>query len=168
MPDRPSRLWKSMSAEQRVAAADAFWNEDQADIQLQHMEAIVAIARRLNFRPKSVQALPLERKTKMLAQMSEVSDSIATRALISYHFKTKRDLMSAFLDAVGITHENGMIAEESVAPPPADKLAAAIKTVKGTFAPADVDLYMRTLATLDGDTWVGMESALQASNISIA
>src|SRR4030095_7862402 len=138
MPDRPSRLWKTMSAEQRIAAADAFWNEDQADIQLQHMEAIVAIARRLNFRPKSVQALPLERKTRMLAQMSDVSDSIATRALISYHFRTKRDLMGAFLDAVGITHETGMIAEESVSPPPSDKLASAIKQVRNTFPPGDV------------------------------
>lgn len=160
MPDRPSRLWKNMSAEQRQTAAEAFWLEDQADIQMQHMEAIVAIARRMNFRPKSVQALALERKAKMLAQMSDVSDSIATRALISYHFRSKRDLMGAFLDAVGISHENGMIAEETVAPPPADKLTAAIKQVRSTFAPADVDLYMRTLSSLDGDTWAGMDAAL--------
>ena len=163
MSERPSRLWKTMTAEQRTAAADAFWKEDQADIQMQHMEAIVTIARRMNFRPKSVQALPLERKSKMLAQMVDVSDSIATRALISYHFQTKRDLMAAFLDAVGITHENGMIAEESVPPPPADKLAAAIKDVRTKFPQTDVDLYLHTLATLDGDTWAGMDEAMAAT-----
>jgi hypothetical protein len=152
-----------MNAEQRLAAADAFWHEDQADIQMQHMEAIVAIARRMNFRPKSVQALATERKAKMLSQMQEVSDSIATRALISYHFKAKRDLMGAFLDAVGITHENGMIAEESVPAPPADKLTSAIKKVRETFPQSDVDLYMRTLATLDGDTWSGMDAAMAAA-----
>ena len=152
-----------MTAEQRSAAAEAFWKEDQADIQMQHMEAIVAIARRMNFRPKSVQALPLERKSKMLAQMADVSDSIATRALISYHFQAKRDLMGAFLDAVGITHENGMIAEESVPSPPAAKLTAAIKQVRTAFPQADVDLYMHTLATLDGDTWAGMDEALAAA-----
>jgi hypothetical protein len=152
-----------MSADQRLTAAEAFWNEEQADIQLQHMEAIVAIARRMNFRPKSVQALSTERKSKMLAQMSDVSDSIATRALISYHFKAKRDLMGAFLDAVGITHENGTIAEESVPPPAADKLVSAIKDVRTKFPQADVDLYMHTLATLDGDTWAGMDEALAAA-----
>lgn len=152
-----------MNADQRLVAADAFWHEDQADIQLQHMEAIVAIARRMNFRPKSVHALAIERKAKMLAQMQEVSDSIATRALISYHFKAKRDLMGAFLDAVGIAHENGMIAEESVPAPPADKLTAAIKKVRETFPQHDVDLYMRTLATLDGDTWAGMDEAMAAA-----
>ena len=160
MPDRPSRLWKAMTAEQRVAASDAFWNEDQADIQMQHMEAIIAIARRMNFRPKSVQSLPLERKSKMLAQLGDVSDSIATRALISYHFQNKRDLMGAFLDAVGIAHENGMIAEESVPPPPSEKLAAAIKQVRSSFPQDDVDLYLRTLSALDGETWVGMDEAM--------
>ena len=152
-----------MTADQRLAAADAFWHEDQADIQMQHMEAIVSIARRMNFRPKSVQALSIERKAKMLAQMPEISDSIATRALISYHFKVKRDLMGAFLDAVGITHENGMIAEESVPAPPADKLASAIKKVRETFSRQDVDLYLHTLATLDGDTWAGMDEAMAAA-----
>jgi len=164
MPDRPSRLWKTMTADQRSAAADAFWNEDQADIQMQHMEAIVSIARRMNFRPKSVQALPLERKAKMLAQMGEVSDSIATRALISYHFTTKRDLMGAFLDAVGIPHDKGTIAEESGPPPPADKLAAAIKQVRANFPAADVDLYLRTLSALDGETWAGMDEAIGATS----
>ena len=163
MPDRPSRLWKALTAEQRSAAAEAFWKEDRADIQMQHMEAIVAIARRMNFRPKSVQSLPLERKSKMLAQMADVSDSIATRALISYHFQTKRDLMGAFLDAVGIAHENGMIAEESVPAPPAEKLAAAVKQVRSTFPPADVDLYLRTISSLDGETWAGMDEALSTT-----
>jgi hypothetical protein len=149
-----------MSAEQRLAAADAFWREDQADIQMQHVDAIVSIARRLNFRAKSVQALPVERRAKLLAQMSDVSDAVATRALISYHFTAKRDLMAAFLDALGIAHENGVISEEAVAAPPRAKLVEAIGRVRQTFPPADVDLYLRTLATLDGDTWAEVDSAL--------
>jgi len=43
-------------------------------------------------------ALPIDRRTKLLAQMSDVSDAVATRALIAYHFTTRRDLMAAFLD----------------------------------------------------------------------
>lgn len=149
-----------MSAEQRLAAANAFWREDEADIQLQHVEVIVSIARRLNFRPKSVQALPVERRTKLLAQLSDVSDAVATRALISYHFTAKRDLMAAFLDALGIAHENGMIGEESVAPPARAQLVAAIGRLRSAFPPADADLYLRTLAALDGDTWVELDAAL--------
>jgi hypothetical protein len=160
MPVRPSRLWKDMPPEKRLIAADAFWREEQADIQMQHVDAIVSIARRLNFRPKSVQALPIERRAKHLAQMSDVSDAVATRALISYHFTAKRDLMGAFLDALGIAHDNGLIGEESVPPPARERLKAAIVSLRSGFPQEDVDLYLRTLAVLDGDTWAELDAAL--------
>src|SRR4030095_3896536 len=49
MSDRPSKIWKEMPLDKRVQAADAFWrDEESADIQAQHVEAIVTIARRLN------------------------------------------------------------------------------------------------------------------------
>lgn len=153
-----------MNPEQRLAAAGAFWHEDQADVEMQHMEAVVTIARRLNFRPKSVHALPVERRTKLLAQLGDVSDSVATRALISYHFTARRDLMAAFLDALGIAHENGLISDDSVAPPDRAKLLAGIAALRSKFGKSDVDLYLRTLATLDGDTWAELEGALESES----
>ena len=42
-----------MPLDKRIQAAEAFWrDEESADIQAQHVEAIVTIARRLNFRPE--------------------------------------------------------------------------------------------------------------------
>jgi hypothetical protein len=72
-----------------------------------------------------VQALPVERRAKQLAQINEVSDALATRALIAYHFATQRPLMTTFLDALGLAHENGLITAEDVAPPDRERLAAA-------------------------------------------
>ena len=152
-----------MTPENRLAAAEAFWRDDESEAGMQHAEAVVSIARRLNFRPKSVQALPVERRAKHLAHLPEISDGIATRALIAYHFSARRDLMSAFLDALGIAHENGLIQDESVTPPSRDKLVEAISHVRRTFAPADVNLYLQTLAALDGDTWAEAEAALAAA-----
>src|SRR5262245_60379571 len=109
MIDRPSRLWKDMPVEKRVLAAEAFWrDEDSPDIDVQHMEAVLALAKRLNFRVRSIQALAIERLARHLAQMGDVTDSIASRALIAYHFTSQRPLMAAFLDALGIAHENGL------------------------------------------------------------
>ena len=149
-----------MPVEKRLVAADAFWRDDQGDIALQHMDALTSIARRLNFRAKSVQALSIDRKAKHLSQMSDVSDAVATRALIAYHFTAKRELMAAFLDALGIAHENGLINEETVPAPPKEKLVAAISTLKTSFPADEVDLYLRTLSTLDGDTWGGVDAAM--------
>jgi hypothetical protein len=164
MPDRPARLWKDMTPAQRLAAAEAFWIDDAEDIQTQHIEALVLLARRLNFRAKSVQALSVERRTKYLAQMNEVSDAVATRALIAYHFRAHRPLMAAFLDGVGITHDNGLITQEDVAPPDADRLAAAVAATREAFPAEDVTFYLRTLVTLDGETWVNLEGLLPAKD----
>ena len=164
MPDRPSDLWKGMPPDKRVQAADAFWRDSESpDIREQHVEAAASLARRLKFRPKSIQSLPIERRAKQLAQLPDVSESVATRALIAYHFTAQRPLMGAFLDALGIAHENGLITAEDVPPPDAAAIGAAASAVRAAFPPEDVDLYLRTLAALDGDTWSNIDAALAAS-----
>ena len=150
-----------MPAEKRLQAAEAFWRDSESpDIAMQHMEATVALARRLNFRPQSLQKLPVERRARHLAQMTDVSDGIATRALIAYHFTAQRPLMAAFLDALGIAHENGLISEEDVAPPAGDRIKAAVEAVRSTHAAVDIDLYLRTLVALDGGTWANLAAQL--------
>ena len=164
MSDRPSALWKRLPADKRVVAADAFWRDtDSPDIAAQHVEALGMLARKLNFRAKSVQALSPDRRAKYLAQLVDVSDAIATRALIAYHFAHQRPLMAAFLDALGISHEDGLITADELAPPEGDRVASAAAAVKDRFPAEDVDLYLRTLSTLDGDTWGQIDRLLAPS-----
>lgn len=161
MPDRPSRLWKEMPVEKRVMAADAFWrDEDSPDIRVQQMEAVVALARRLNFRTRSIMAMPVDRRAKQLAQMADVTDGVATRALIAYHFSHQRPLMAAFLDALGIAHDQGLITEEDVRAPERERLKTAVAAVRTGFPSDDANLYFRTLVALDAETWSNMENAL--------
>src|SRR5580765_7076677 len=154
----PSQLWKSLPLDRRIALADAFWREQGDDAQMQQIEAIGALARRLNFRVRSIQALPVERRARQLAQMGDVSEAIATRALISYHMAAQRPLMSAFLDALGIAHDNGVINAEQVPKPDSAKLAAAIAHVKTSFPADDVSLYLKTLEIVDAETWGDLPS----------
>jgi hypothetical protein len=160
MADRPSRMWKDLPPDLRLTAATAFWADDDDAAAVAQFEAIATIARRLNFRPKSVRALPPERRAKQLAQMPDVSDAVASRALVAYHFTAQRPLMSAFLDALGIAHENGLIKEDEVAPPDAAKVAAAVKAVRGAFPADAVTLYLKTLVSIDPDTWAALDSQL--------
>jgi hypothetical protein len=163
MPDRPSHLWKTLPPEQRLAAATAFWADDDEAAEVAQLEAQLALARRLNFRAKSIRALPAERRARHLAQMNDVSESVASRLLVSYHFAERRPLMSAFLDALGVAHDNGLITEESMTPPDADKVRAAVAKVRESFTEDDVQLYLRTLAALDEETWAGLHSDPGAS-----
>jgi hypothetical protein len=164
MSDRPSQIWRDMPVEKRVAAAVAFWRDTESpEIAVQHAEAVGLLARRLNFRVRSLQTLPVERRAKHLAQMGDLPDSIATRALIAYHFDLQRPLMAAFLDALGIAHEDGLITGEELGQPSVDALASAVQAIRPLYPSDDVDVYLRTLATLDGDTWTHLESVLTHS-----
>lgn len=150
-----------MPVEKRVLAAEAFWRDRESpEVDVQHMEAVSALAKRLNFRARSVLALPIERRARHLAQLGEVGDTIASRALIAYHFSHQRPLMAAFLDALGIAHDNGLITEEDVAAPDEGRLAQAVAALRAAHDPADVDVYLRTLVALDSGTWANLGTVL--------
>ena len=148
---RPSRLWRRLPLDRRMDAAALFWEDEHSDEQ--QMEAVASIATHMKFRPRSVIALPPERRAKYLAQLPAVSDAIAARALVSYHLERQRPMMAAFLDSLGIPHEDGLISEESVPKPDPEKLEAAAAELTTKFDPADVSVYLSTLVSQDPETW---------------
>ena len=148
---RPSKLWRRLPLERRVDAADLFWNDEHsAD---QQMEAVSSIATHMKFRPRSVLALAPERRAKYLAQLPNVTDAVAARALVSYHLERQRPMMGAFLDLLGITHENGLIADENLPKPEPAKVREAAKELATKFPPDEVSLYLATLVSQDPETW---------------
>lgn len=148
---RPSRLWRRMPVERRTDAAHLFWaDEHSAD---QQLEAVASIANQMKFRPRSVVGLPPDKKAKYLASLPNVTDSVAARALVNYHLERQRPMMSAFLDLLGISHDNGLITDESVKKPDAEVLKRAAAELAAKFPAEDVALYLGTLVSQDPDTW---------------
>jgi len=156
---RPSRLWKQMSSDRRVAAAELFWADDQSTEQ--QLEAVAALATHMKFRAKSVIGLPIEKKAKYLSTLPNVSDAVAARALVNYHLERQRPMMGAFLDSLGIAHENGLISEENVTKPDPEKLRTAAADLATKYPQADVSLYLRTLVSQDPDTWGSLADSIQ-------
>jgi hypothetical protein len=154
----PSRLWKRMTVDQRTRAARAFWADpDATDDQVQ---AALLIAQQKKFRPKTVIALDLDRKARHLATLGAVPDQIAGRALIVYHLAEHRPMMGAFLDALGIAHENGLIKEDDVKPA-AEKIAPAAAQIASQFPAEDVNIYLSTLLAQDAETWGAIKDVPQ-------
>jgi hypothetical protein len=156
---RPIRVWKRMTAEQRMAAAEPFWADEQSTDQ--QIEAVTLIASHMKFRTKSVVGLPPEKRVKYLATLPTISDAIVARALVSYHLERQRPMMAAFLDELGITHEDGLIADETVPAPSPEKLSAAATSLAEKFPVEDIRLYFATLVSQDPDTWGGLADELQ-------
>jgi hypothetical protein len=154
----PSRLWKHLTLDQRTRIAHAFWADEEAtDDQVQ---AALLIAQQKKFRPKTVIGLDVERKARHLATLGSLPEQIAARALIVYHLAEQRPLMGAFLDAVGIAHENGLIQDEEVKPD-AEKIGPAADQIAKEFPRDDVRIYFSTLICQDPDTWAGLASRVK-------
>jgi len=157
---RPSKLWRRMPLDRRVEAASLFWaDEHSAD---QQMEAVASLATHMKFRARSVVGLPLDKKARYLASLPNVSDSVAARALVNYHLDRQRPMMGAFLDLLGIPHENGLITEETVAKPETQKLRRGAAELATKFPAEDVSLYLATLVSQDPDTWGGLAELPEA------
>jgi len=158
---RPSRLWKRMAADKRLDAAELFWSDEQSTDQ--QIEAVAALAAHMKFRTKSVLGLPVDRKAKYLSSLPNISDSIAARALVNYHLARQRPMMGAFLDLLGITHEEGLIAEENVTAPDAEKIREAAAELASRYPADDVALYFSTLVSQDPDTWMPLTELPQTA-----
>jgi hypothetical protein len=155
---QPIELWKGLSVEQKLQAAEAFWNDP--DGQEQQVEAVGLLAQQLKARQKFVQRLPVERKARHLAHYAGMPDLLAARLLVSYHLAHRRAMMAAFLDSVGVAHENGLIDDDPQGPIPEERLAPATRSLRAEYPAEDVRLYFATLLAQDPEIWAGLASHL--------
>jgi len=144
-----------MGADQRLRAARAFWADEQASDD--QMQAVMLIAQQKKFRPKFILGLDDERRAKHLASMIGLPEALAARCLVIYHLKDHREMMGAFLDALGLKHDNGLI-EDDDAKPDAEKIGPAVETIAAKYPAEDVSLYLTTLVCQDPETWGGLSA----------
>ena len=147
----PSQLWKALSSERKLQAAEAFWRDENAAIE--QAEAVATIAQRIKFRAKSVLTMPIDRKARQLASLAGVSELVAARLLVAYHLAHQRPMMGSFLTALGIRHEDGLIEDENLQAPDRAALESAAKTLAASYRAEDVSLYLATLTWQDPETW---------------
>ena len=157
---RPSQLWKQLSGDSKLSAADAFWRDENAVAE--QVQVVSLIAQRIKFRPKSVVSMPIEKKARQLVAVPVLPELVAARLLVSYHLLHQRPMMGRFLDTLGVKHEEGLIADEEMEKPAADRLGAAVKTLTDEFPAKDVSLYFTTLLWQDPDTWGGLADLMPA------
>ena len=145
-----------MTEAQRLAAAKAFWADDES--LAEQTEVMLLLAKKLNFRYKSVESMADERKVTHLLKLANVSEGVAARLLVTYHLATQRPMMGAFLDGLGIKHDNGLIDTDDVPKPEAATLEQAAKAIAAGYPADDVRLYFETLTMQDPETWAGLDA----------
>lgn len=147
-----TRIWKRLDPATRLAAATQFWSEPPAEAAGAAMGAIAG-ARKM--RPQAVRGMSAEAKAKALATVLDPGESVAASLLVALHLGHRRAMLAAFLDALGMPHEDGLLKEDApAAPPPSvEQVRSAAEGLVARFPMGDVEVYLNTLLVQDPDHW---------------
>jgi hypothetical protein len=106
------------------------------------------VAKLLKFRPQAIKKIPIEKRAKLAKGWIEGKHNaeLVYELFGTYLVRTKRELVTGFLDATGVPHKEGMIDDiESAKPDPA-KIPAALQSLDAKFGADDVTLYLALCA----------------------
>lgn len=152
-------VWSLLSEDEQKEAAGAFWSEADAETRGPLEEAL---AKALKFRKKSVRKLAPERVAPRLVRLiDELPEPVAFQYLFHLHMGGRRTMMSEFLDALELPHEDGALElpEEGVEldEGTVGEQAKALLEKHGRSAL----VYLSTLWVADDELWSGLKEVLE-------
>lgn len=160
MPMTYNDIWKTLTPEDRLRAGEAFWTDKSGP---QQQGALQLLATRYKFRPKSLKALPPQRKARMLIELPLPAD-ITMLLLAAFHLTHRKSMLTDFLDALGIPHKEGFLDETGeIAAPNADAVGKAVELLKGKYPANEVEIYLETLHMQDPEFWKELAPYLAAA-----
>ncbi len=153
----PARLWSALDEPVRRLAVLAMYGDDpELRAQADH-----ALASALRFRPAGVRKLSVDRRIDYFLRRVHPDNTLASSLLITLHFAHRKSLLGAFLDALGIPNDGGLIPpDHEPEPVSAVRLAPAVDTLHERFDAPEVELYLATLLALDPDVWGELRTLL--------
>jgi hypothetical protein len=157
---RPATLWAVLDADTRRSAAEALYTGEHSDSRTRR-EADMAVAAAIRFREIAVRKLSIDKRVDYLLRAVRPEDPLASSLVMSLHLEQRRGLLAAFLDALEVPHDDGMIQQDVDPDLPVERLASAAAGLYQNFDEAEVDLYLASLLALDPDTWSGLLPYIQ-------
>jgi hypothetical protein len=159
---RAIRIWRALDSDRRRAAAEAFWSSDLVK-EIDRAAAVEALASAMRFRAQTIRTSPPAKRAGYLAACTSIPDPVAGTVLYAYHMAHKLPLMTRFLDALEIPHEEGQIKEE-IDPPCRESLEKALDALLAEHDRQDVITYLETLLCQDDVTWAELFPILEAQD----
>lgn len=135
-------------------------------------ETAAAAAVALKVRPVFLARQKGQARQRLLQQaLSRVTMSaMAEEVLAAYFVDLRLELLSAWLDALGIEHEDGILSGDAPPAPPADQLEEAVATFRSAAgddaeAAEERELLLRAFAAQGAVDWPELEALLEAGKV---
>jgi hypothetical protein len=150
-----NRLWKTLTPEERNLAA-AEMVKDPTPLIRASVTAVVAETRKM--RAIAARKLAPEVQARIVATVRDPGEVLASSLLVALHLGPRKPMLIAFLNALGLAHEEGVLKDDSTEPVALDRLEQACAALRSE-PNAAVRVYLNTLWLQDPERWAHVRAA---------
>jgi hypothetical protein len=151
-----SRVWKKLPREERRLAATTFLREPPPEL---YATALAAIVRARRVRPQVARAMSPDEQAGALSGILDPGEPLAGSLLVALHLGERRPLLAAFLDSLGVPHENGVMKDEAEGQVlEATTIDRAARELAARFPGEQVALYFNVLLLQDPERWAALQA----------
>ena len=149
-------LWTALQPDERAEAAKAYLGAEPGG----RMQLDRIVARGRNFRPATVKKWPEEKIVKARRHIPLHDPDIAAKLLTCYHVPGQLDMVTAFLDALGVPHDQGEVEADATIDAEEKVTRSAIRGMIREHGLRRSAVYLlalissRTVAVETGRTWL--------------
>jgi hypothetical protein len=125
-----------------------------------YVQAVAAASAAMKARPKYLLKQPAEKRAQAVRRaLSRVSaTAVAGEILAVYFLECRKELLTSWLDTVGLEHVEGELAEDAPKQPQKKKLDAAVDTFLGVDEDPDRELLLAAFAAQDAIEWPDLDA----------
>jgi len=156
---RPHQIFAAMSQEKCGLIMEKIAQQSPEAIK----QTVAAAAIALKFRPQFLLKQPLEMRVASVrrALSRTGSNSLAEELLAVYFLKCRLDLLTEWLDLVGLEHEEGILQSDVVASPPEAELREKVARFRDASADDDRDLLLAAFAAQSAIDWPVLDALIE-------
>ena len=127
-----------------------------------YTQAVGAACVTLKARPQFMMKQPKDKQAQFVrSALSRFAASpIAEEVLAAYFLEVKRELLTEWLDALGIEHENGILKQDNPGEPSREKLTEAVAKFRAGDGAADRELLLQAFAAQSAVDWPTLDALI--------
>jgi hypothetical protein len=127
-------------------------------------QTVVAAAAALKFRPKYLLKQPLPKRVASVRRaLSRLqSSALAEEVLAVYFLKCRTELLTEWLDSIGLAHEEGVLTDDEIVCPDPAELEKKVAEFRTASDDDDRELLLRTFSAQAAIDWPALDSLVEA------
>jgi hypothetical protein len=128
-----------------------------------YTQAVAATSAAMNARPKFLMRQPADKRANMVRRtLARVrANDLAEEILAAYFLEGRKQLLTEWLDLVGLDHDEGILESENPPPPPKPRLEEAIQSFLAGEGTEDRELLLRAFAAQSAIDWPDLAAAFE-------